>query len=364
MDEKIKQLGLLLILGFLAILSIPVLQMQFHFFPEPENMENRELAQKPTGDCSSLAEYAEGWERYFADNFGFRPYLIRWNSILKLNLLNVSPVPSVILGKDSWLFYCSEALADGNTVNDFRGTIPLTQRELVKLQRRLEANQHTFARRNIVYLVAIVPNKNTIYSEYLPDNIRKFRDTTRLDQLLAHMREHSPVKILDLREAIFKAKSEYPVYWKSDSHWNSYGAYIGYVEIMRQMSAYLPSLPVVPIEGDKVMIERSPSGGDLAQMLFLQDAWAEENNTKFNLDNGHSKPQMGTLIFRHDSFGDALYPFLRCSFNKLINIAPFAQYRLEAIFEQRPLAVLHIFAERYITQAIHDDFYYEEASRN
>ena len=31
-----------------------------------------------------------------------------------------------------------------------------------------------------------------------------------------------------------------------------------------------------------------------------------------------------------------------------------------AIFEKRPQAVVHVFAERYITQAIHDDFYYEE----
>jgi alginate O-acetyltransferase complex protein AlgJ len=360
MYEKNKWLRLFLILAFLGVLCLPVLQMQFHFLPELENMENRELAQKPTGESSSLTELAEGWERYFVDNFGFRPYLIRWNSILKLNFLNVSPVPGVILGKDSWLFYHSEVLADGNTVNDFRGTVPLTQTELVKLQRRLEANQRTFARGNIVYLVAVVPNKNTIYSEYLPDKIRKLRDTTRLDQLIEHMHKHSPVKILDLREALFRAKGQYPVYWKTDSHWNSYGAYIGYAHIMEQLCAHLPALPIVPIEGDRVTIERSPIGGDLAQMLFLQDAWAEENNTTFSLDNGHSRPQMGTLIFRHDSFGDALYPFLHCSFKKLVNIAPFAPYRLEAIFEHRPLAVLHIFAERYITQAIHDDFYYEE----
>jgi hypothetical protein len=360
MEGNDKRLRLLPILAFLGILCLPMLQMQFRFFPELESMENRELAEKPTGEFSSMEEFAEGWERYFVDNFGFRPHLIRWNSILKLNLLKVSPVPGVILGKDSWLFYNSEVLGDGNTVNDFRGTIPLKPTELVKLQRRLEANQRTFARRNIAYLVAIVPNKSTIYSEYLPDNIRKFRDTTRLDQLVEYMREHSSVKILDLRNTLIKAKSRYPVYWKSDSHWNSYGAYVGYVQIMRRLSARLPALPIVPIEEGRVIIERSPSGGDLAQMLFLQDAWAEENNTTFSLDMGHSKPQMGTLIFRHDSFGDALYPFLHCSFSKLVNIAPFAPYRLETIFHEQPQVVLHVFAERYITQAIHDDFYYEE----
>jgi alginate O-acetyltransferase complex protein AlgJ len=360
MDKKGKGIRLLLISIFFGALCLPVLQMQLHYFPEPENTENRELAQAPAGHYGSLAEFTEGWESYLVDNFGFRPYLIRWFSLLKLTLLGVSPVPSVILGKDSWLFYYSEALADGNTINDFRGTIPLSQAELVRLQEQLEANQRAFARRNIPYLVAIVPNKNTIYSEYLPDNIRKFRSTTRLDQLMGHMRQHSRVKILDLREALFKAKSKYPVYLKTDSHWNSYGAYIAYVQIMRQLSTCFPSIRAVPVEVGRVTTECSPTGGDLAQMLFLQDAMVEENDTRLNLDKTHPQPLMGTLVFRHDSFGDSLYPFLHRHFKELANIAPFAPYRFQAIFEKHPQAVLHVFAERYITQAIHDDFWYEE----
>jgi alginate O-acetyltransferase complex protein AlgJ len=360
MAEKRGRIRLFLSLVFVGALFLPALQMQFRFFPEPETTENRELAQKPSGDFGSLGEYAEGWERYIIDNFGFRPYLIRWNSILKLTFLQVSPVPGVILGKDSWLFYDAEALADGNTINDFRGMIPLRQAELVKLQHRLEANQRVFARSNIPYLVVIVPNKSTIYGEYLPDNIRKYRTVTRLEQLMKHMREHSRVKILDLREALFRAKNEYPVYLKTDSHWNSYGAYVGYAAIMRQLSSYFPALEAVPVENGRIMTERSPIGGDLAQMLFLQDAMAEENDTRFSLSNLPPEPVMGTLIFRHDSFGDSLYPFFRRHFKELINIAPFAPYPFQTILDKHPQVVLHVFAERYITQAIHDDFWYQE----
>ena len=360
MRGKINDKRLLLVIAFFALLWVPALQMQFRFFAEPENTENRDLAQAPTGDYASFAEFADGWERYIVDNFGFRPYLIRWYSFLKLNLLGVSPVPSVILGKDSWLFYHSEALADGNTVNDFRGTIPLSKAELVKLQQRLEENQRAFARENVGYLVVIVPNKSTIYREFMPDSVRTFRHTTRLDQLLDHMRRHSSVNLLDLREALFRAKREHPVYWKTDSHWNSYGAYIGYVEIMRRLAAFFPALSATPIAGGEVKTESSPTGGDLAQMLFLQHALAEENETRFNLDDAPDQCPRKTLIFRHDSFGDGLYPYLRRHFKELANIAPFAPYRWQAIFEKRPQAVLHVFAERYITQAIHDDFYYEE----
>jgi hypothetical protein len=359
MHKRTRAIRLLLIFAFFGALCLPVLQMQSRFCPEPENCENRELAQAPTGDCS-LAEYAEGWERYLVDNFGFRPYLIRWNSLLKLTCLGVSPVSSVTLGKDSWLFYHSEALADGNTVNDWRGTIPLSQAELVRLQEQLEADEKIFAERKIPYLVAIVPNKNTIYSEYLPDNLRKFRSTTRLDQFMEHMRRNSRVSVLDLREALFKAKNNHPLYWKTDSHWNSYGAYIGYTEILRRLSVQLPALKPVPIAGNEVRIEPSPTGGDLAQMLFLQDSLPEENETRLSLESVPTQPVLDTVVLRHDSFGDALYPFFHRHFKNLVNIAPFAPYRFEAIFAKRPQAVVHVFAERYITQAIHGDFYYEE----
>lgn len=358
MRNMIGNKRLILIIAFIGALWLPAWQMLFRLFPEPANTENRELAQVPAGNYASFAAFADSWERYLVDNFGFRPYLIRGYSVLKLTLLGVSPVPSVILGKDSWLFYNSEALADGNTVNDFRGTIPLSQAELTRLQRTMETNQRVLARRNIGYLVVIVPNKSTIYREYLPDSIRTFRPTTRLDQLMDHMRRHSAVKILDLRESLFQAKQEHPVYWKTDSHWNSYGAYIGYTEIMKRLSTFAPALRTARITGDKVKIEASPTGGDLAQMLFLQDAMAEENETRFSLDDTPGSQPTGTLIFRHDSFGDGLYPYLRRHFKELVNIAPFARYRFQAIFEKRPEAVLHVFAERYITQAIHGEFYY------
>lgn len=344
-------------------LWLPAVQMRWPLVDEPRNTENRELAERPQGPFGSMAELQDGWERYIMDHFGFRPFLIRWNNRMRLRLLGTSPVPSVVLGKEQWLFYCSEALADGHTFDDFRGGMALSPRELHALQERLEANQRAFAEKDIAYLVVIVPNKNTIYSEYLPDHIRKFRPTTRLDQLIEHMNKHSQLRVLDLRDPLFKAKVRHPVYWKTDSHWNSFGAYVGYVEILRRLSDELPGMSALPLKGDGVTVKRSPTGGDLAQMLSLQDLIPEENETALSLEERGAPTPSGTLIFRHDSFGDNLYPYLRRHFKHLVNIAPFTTYKFQSIFERHPQAVLHVFAERYITQAIHDDFHHDNERR-
>jgi len=117
----------------------------------------------------------------------------------------------------------------------------------------------------------------------------------------------------------------------------------------------------VPFEvlGD-VAVERTSRGGDLAQMLFLTDLLAESNHTTFKLKTPAQSKKLRKLVFRHDSFGDNMYPFLWNHFEKIVNIAPFAPFRFDEIFEDPPEIVLHLFTERYLTQAIHDDFFHQE----
>jgi alginate O-acetyltransferase complex protein AlgJ len=344
---------------FLLAIWLPMLQMGFQFYSEFKDTENRELAKLPEWDKTPLSKLSHQYEIYIGDHFGFRPDLIRWNSFLRIHLMGVSPVPSVILGKDPWLFYCSEALADGNSINDHLGTIPLAEIELEKLKLQLEDNNRKFQEHGISYIVVVVPNKNTVYSEYLPETMAKSRSRTRLDQFSDYMEVHSALKVLDLRRALLQAKNQFPVYGETDSHWNSYGAYLGYSEIMNRIRESYPDASPIKIAG-AIDVERSTQGGDLAQMLLLQDLLAERNITRFGIDPSPTFYTFRKLIFRHDSFGDNLYPYLSRNFKKIINVAPFAPFRFEDIFHEKPEVVIHIFAERYLTQAIHDDFYYQE----
>jgi hypothetical protein len=357
--------SILLIVAFLVALWLPILQMNLHFYQEFDNLENRILASPPDLKLSRFKQWPAECDAYVSDHFGMRPDLIRWNSVLRVNLLGVSPVESVVLGKDSWLFYRSEALEDGDTINDYRGAIPLSGEELKGLERTMEESRREFSQSGIVYLVVIAPNKNTVYGEYLPDEIARFRATTRMDQFMAHMRTHSRVEILDLREPLIRAKEKHPTYMRTDSHWNSYGAYVGYREIMRSLADRFPDMDLTPvfIAGDRVAVETTLPGGDLTQMLFMQDLLPEDHHTKFDLTGVPGVPPLSTLVFRHDSFGDNLYPYLTPMFKEVINIAPFAPFDFEVIRRLRPEVVLHVFVERYLPQAVHGDFHFRAEGR-
>jgi hypothetical protein len=355
-----KNLLFIPIVLFLTVIWTPAIQMHYQLYKEFEDADKRRLASPPEWGRGVISKFAKDSEAYVDDHFGFRPDLIRWNILMRIRLFGVAPLQSVIVGKDTWLFYCSEALNDGNSINDFMGSVPLAKATLENLRMRLEENNRKFAEKGIKYIVAIAPNKNTIYSEYLPERFVKNRSRTRLEQFCDYMDQLSSIKVLDLSKPMLKEKSKLSLYLATGSHWNSFGAYVGYREIMKRISNFYPNTGVIELAGE-IAVKRWANGGDLAQILFIQDVWPEKNDTVFQVDLKRTPSQLEKLVFRHDSFGDALYPYLTKHFKKIIQVAPFAPFRFEAIFRERPEIVLHLFAERYLTQAIHDDFYYKES---
>ena len=78
------------------------------------------------------------------------------------------------------------------------------------------------------------------YPEYLPPHARRVGRRTRLDELLAHVDGSAPV--IDVREDLWRAKRIQPVYFKTDSHWSSTGAYLAYRKTMTRIAEDFPNV--------------------------------------------------------------------------------------------------------------------------
>jgi hypothetical protein len=355
-----KNFYLLVSLTFLTLLSLPVIQMIFNIFPEPiVNTEGRESFEFDFDigeiNLDSLSEFAQESDIWFRKNFGLRTNLIRWNSLIKWKVFGISALPEVIIGRNGWLFYCSEAVRDGNSIRDYQGFSPLNDEELEWLKNKLEKNNAEFQKNNIIYIVVIAPNKNTIYPEYLPDYIKKIYDSTMLDQLVCYLKNRSSVELIDLRDALFREKLHNMLYYMTDTHWNDFGAYICYREIMDHLSSHFPQLreKIVPVGSVGISSQRFE--GDLAKLLVLQDLF-HENNTSVLVQHEETKPQLDTLVFRHDSFGDKLYPFLKRHFKNIKGHSPFGPFDFDEIQSCHPQVVIHLMVERYVRMSVSDDY--------
>jgi hypothetical protein len=368
----------LLILIFLAAIGLPPLAsaIDSHLGENTTrgNWEKREFVRFPGWPQSvdALATFPEQFEEYYSDNFWPRSHLIRWHNWLKLIGFGLSPSEKVIVGKQGWLFY-----GDRDALDAYRRVNPFTKSELEQWRILLEKRHQWFGDRGIDYLFIIVPNKSTIYPEYMPSHIRRDARESRLDALVNYLETYSDFAILDLRGALLSAKQRDRVYHRTDSHWNKPGVFAAYRAIFAELNERFPGL--TPLELDA--FRREPirrSGGDLAMMLGLENTLKEdairfsamfpsrfrpaspgiikahlpENQQPFATEIDDR--QLPRAVIFHDSFMLNLGPFLSEHFQRAVFLNQY-EFDREIITRERPNLVIQEIAERTLMGSVPQD---------
>jgi hypothetical protein len=326
--------------------------------------EDRTLARWPAvrAEWQALQSLPGAASAYFGDHFAFRERLVRWQAALRLWGLQTSPSSDVIAGKDGWLFYA----ADGG-VEDLTSADPFTRDELERWRLMLEHTDHWLRARGSVYLPVIAPDKHAIYPEYLPPSIHAV-GPSRTDQLLRYLKDHSTVRVLDLRPALLRAKRAERVYHMTDTHWNDRGAFAAYRAIADALGPTVVDAP----PGRDAFLARAVStrGRDLAAVLGLAGAIGEvdltlvprtprrarvvepEHPNRYGEDarivtvrDDATLPR--AVVFR-DSFGSALVPFLSEHFARTVFLWQ-ANLDPEVVEAERPRVVIQEWAGRRLT---------------
>lgn len=271
---------------------------------------------------------------------------------------------NVVIGKSGWLIYTGELSAD-----DYQNVIPFSEKSLELFQENLDALNSRYAEQGITLLIVVTPNKNTIYSEYVPDELESLSGESRLDQLLRYMDEYGETQILDLRPVLFEAKNDQQVYYRTDTHWNSYGAFIAYQEIMFALNSSYPDLHPYPRSSFQIEDEYGLTK-DLTRMIGTTLISEDISNLVPVNESGvifRSVPVSGTLqrslgfssnsdnvdlpraVIFHDSFFALVNPLLKEHFSRAIFV-PYATvvFDLGWVDEQKPDIVIIEFTERYI----------------
>jgi hypothetical protein len=129
------------------------------------------------------------------------------------------------------------------------------------------------------------PNKNTVYPEKLPKAFSRPAKESHLDQMLRYVAAHPGLDVVDLRPALRMAKDENQIFYVTDSHWNAYGAFAAYREIMKHLKRYFPDMRPFERE-DYTAVEYSGLPGDLAFLLGLQKLLPEPRVVFLNAPAG------------------------------------------------------------------------------
>jgi len=355
---------------FLTIILIPMVNNLFKLYSPGKLRENRKAAKKPKLLKMDYERYFKDFKNFYEDTFSFRPDLIFFNNYLRVKLFNVSPVDRVMIGKNGWLFI--KKLKENNREIDYsRSTEKFSSADLALWGKIFKDRNRWLKDRGIRMFIVIVPNKSTIYSEYLPDNAKIMAKQVRTDQLISYFKDHSEIKILDLRKEMLKAKKSKRLYYKTDSHWNWFGTYIGYSKIIKYLSGFYTKVTRKPFDffiRKRIVFSE---GGDLATILSLQHTLFKERFFKlfpgesvsikrFRLKKFHRKSVISAVtecrtgilpktIMIHDSFGLRLRKMLSVHFSEIIYLRDWGfNFFPDLIEREKPKIVIYEMAERFL----------------
>lgn len=346
--------NLIFILACMGVCLLPLAGMTVH--PTTVSTENRTMSEFPDlkkKDGSWNWDFFREFEEYFNEHFAFRNELVYADAVIQTSLFQVSSVDTVTYGTDGWLYYTS-------TLDDYLGTGRMSDRKIYSLAHNLSLVHQYVEEAGSDFLLAVPPNKNTLYGEHMPWYDSWIVDSVHNVDLLAPKLRELKIPCADLPE-LFRKEDEV-LYLKRDSHWNGKGAVLAYNCMMDELGY------VHEDYGDTPVRRAKDEDGDLNRMLYTLYGEKELNyrydtKQKYTCTNGAESVEApwiettggagnGTLLMFRDSFGNTLLPLFADQFEKAW-FTKEVPYGLESLMEQyHPDTVIFEKVERNLSEYI------------
>lgn len=320
-------------LAFSAVICVLFCVLPKSDFSEKEK---RALSAFPTFSFRALKEgdYTADLEKWLCDHTPFRTAFMGVHAYWEWIKGN-NGADGVYLGKDGWLFEkpCKRE-------NEF--------------QKNVEAIDAFAVQTKVPTSVMIVPVKGYFYGDYLPKGSLEYLDGEYLDSI--RFSTDSGVSLIDVRPAFNAQKNERQLFYKTDHHWTSYGAYLAYTVAAEQLgftpfeeadfdieiypsfygTSYSKSCYLLTAPDDLIVMRSRHSAGNAA-VTFEDGSNIEKHDNMFFSENGKGSDKytvfLGTnhgftrivtgnegkkLLVIKDSFAHCMVPFLAEHYSEII----------------------------------------------
>lgn len=329
MDKKSNAIVTIGIISFIILfLSVADVATADRVFSESEN---RVLASKPDFSKETLLEgsYTGEYETYVTDQFIGRDKWIAVKTVWDI-LLQKRNINGVYLGKDDYLI-------EQHKPEDYPAELEEKKLTLLKkLVERWDAK------------VMLVPTADNILTDKLPQPVVYYDQAAFLAQVKDVVGEENYVDVY----SALQLHAEEEIYYKTDHHWTSLGAYYGYREWLKTVGQYpmireagrreavteeflgtLHSRINLPMQGeqidyfydtDKWPVTVTYEDGRVTNTFYEESHLETKNKYGYFLDDNHafieiqtSRPNRKTLFVIKDSYANCMIPLLAQHYEKI-----------------------------------------------
>jgi hypothetical protein len=291
----------------------------------------------------------------------------------RLRAARLGDAAKVLTGQDGWLFLRDDT---NDVLGQHTGRVKMGRRRIERWEQVLLGRLETMAELGVTWVAQVAPDKEGVYAEKLPRNVRPAGRRPVHDFLDVAARVGAPM-LYPLEELRAKAREGAPVYYMTDTHWNELGSYVAYRQICAEIERRRVAIHVV--EEDDVEWEPTTTVGDLGEKLQppvsgpTVGAKLRAHSSGLVADNGvanHGRvmvfeapgSDLPRCVAFGESFGNLLLLFLKESFSRLVYVhtSMVDRVRLE---EERPDVVLSLPLERFLIDVPDDHDAHEKLAR-
>ena len=224
---------------FLIFVTVWVIIVILNFvLPKSDfsEQENRMYATIPRFLFKSFVngEYLDGVNDYVNDHFAFRDTFLKINSWWEINVLGKKEINDVYVGQDSYLFEKFEFGEEEKT------TLNSNTKIISDFAQKMNEQ-------NIKTYFILVPNSIYINSNKLPENVEAPNQKKIIN--IAYSNTKNTVNV-DVEKSLLNENKNQQLYFKTDHHMNSDGAYVVYKEFCK--SANIETVQITDFNKVKV----------------------------------------------------------------------------------------------------------------
>ena len=322
---------------FLVLLAALTVASMVNPVRESSESENRPLAQMPEFSFDSLFEgsFTKEYEDFVTDQFVWRDAWINIKSRVE-RIIGKTSSNGVYFGKDG---YFIERVTDGDIDKE------QLEKNISQLEKFLE---NISAQIDNKPVISIAP----VAAMILEDKLPWLADEYDWDTLFDGLGEKFGDSFVDLRATLRANKDEY-IYYRTDHHWTTDGAYLAYCEIIKSFGFE----PLSKEEFDRVEVSDAFLGTVIAKLNIKSDTDTivkydseETGKVTLNYNNGasvtdsfYNEDKLLTrdkyayflgdntalievetevdndrvLVLAKDSYANCMLPMLACHFEKI-----------------------------------------------
>lgn len=195
-------------------------------------------------------------EHYYNENFIARDWGTSLWALINYSLFREGRV-GVVIGNESWLYTLEE-------IKDYPNAAPELARNLDAI-----AHVHRYVKSHGTDLIVVlVPEKASVYPEYLLDKQPAPLHNTLYAQVMAGLQQRE-VTLVDTAPGLTLGKAQGDTFLKSDTHWTPFGAGLA----AQQVARHLEQSPHASLLQQQQFITRQESAikfqGDLLNFIPL-----------------------------------------------------------------------------------------------